>query len=72
VSRSLARQDGRGEEAEARFEREANAFHERVRRGYEALAAAEPRRVLRLSAEGTPGEVAVRVWDAVADLFGEE
>ena len=38
---------------EARFERETRRFYERVRRGYRALARAQPRRVLLVNGEDT-------------------
>lgn len=71
VRRSLERQMDEGVVVEARFEREARAFHERVRRGYAAIAEREPRRFRRVDAGGTEDEVAERVWDALGDLFGE-
>jgi dTMP kinase len=47
--------------AEGRFEDEAIAFHRRVREGYLALASAQPARIERVDASGTPDEVAARV-----------
>jgi dTMP kinase len=62
--RARARQ---GVNALDRLEREALAFHERVRDGYQALAAAEPGRILRIDAspsiatiQGTVREVLLR------------
>jgi dTMP kinase len=57
------------EAAEGRFEREAVAFHRRVREGYLALADAEPFRFRIVAAEGTPDEIAARVADLLSDLF---
>jgi len=54
---------------EGRFEREALAFHRRVREGYLALADAEPFRFRIVAAEGSPDEIAVRVADLLSDLF---
>lgn len=69
VRRSLERQ-GRGEgPREERFEAEVLAFHERVRRGYRALAAAFPERVRLVDASGPPETVAERVWAEVGILF---
>ncbi|HJS74781.1 MAG TPA: dTMP kinase [Vicinamibacteria bacterium] len=62
---SRARRRNRGSVShrkEGRFEIEALAFHERVRRGYLALARKEPRRFLLLSAEGSPAKVHEAVW----------
>lgn len=50
-----------------RLESETLEFHRRVRAGYQAIAAAEPDRVLLIDADGTPDEVAERVRGAVAD-----
>jgi dTMP kinase len=55
--------EGRGAD---RFEREALAFHERVREGYLALAARDPGRVRVVDAAGPVDAVAARVWAAVA------
>ena len=49
-----------------RMEAAGDAFHERVRHGFAALAGAEPGRWAVVDAGGSPGEVAERVW-AVAD-----
>lgn len=48
---------------EARFEGESLAFHQRVRRGYLAMARREPRRFLVLSAEGPRSRVHEQVWE---------
>jgi dTMP kinase len=48
-----------------RLESEERAFHERVRAGYEALAAREPARWLRVDGQGTVDEVAARVRSAL-------
>ncbi|PKQ17140.1 MAG: dTMP kinase [Actinobacteria bacterium HGW-Actinobacteria-7] len=53
-----------------RLEAEDAAFHERVRSGFLAIAAAEPRRVRVVDASGTADEVEQRVWAMVADLVG--
>lgn len=49
-----------------RIEGEPLEFHRRVISGFEAIAAAEPARVLRIDASGTAEAVAERVWDAVS------
>lgn len=50
-----------------RLDSEAVAFHERVREGYLALAAAEPQRWVVVDATLPPDALAERVWDAVRD-----
>lgn len=49
------------------FQREDNAFHERVRRGYLALAKEDPGRWLVLDAARSPPELADMIFEAVAD-----
>ncbi len=53
-----------------RLDAEESAFHERVRDGYEVMAAAEPGRFARVDAEGDPAEVARRVRAVVAERLG--
>lgn len=65
VSRGLARAGRVG--AHDRIEREAAVFHERVRSGYLAIAAAEPHRVRVLDGDRSPEELLAEV---VADLDG--
>ena len=66
LSRALGRSQGA---SEIRFEREALAFHERVRRGYLEIARREPARVRVVDGAGPPEAVAERVWAVVRDLF---
>jgi len=66
-ARARNRADG-SESSEGRFEAEDLAFHARVREGYLALAADQPRfRVV--PAAGDPSEVEARVRDALRDLL---
>lgn len=51
------------ENDEGRFEAEDLRFHRRVREGYLALAEAEPKRFVRIDAEGSVDEVFARVND---------
>lgn len=71
VEVGLARRDaGRAAEL-TRFEdseRHDLAFHERVRRGYLELAAADPERWVVLDAQGTPDDVAAEVG-RIVDAF---
>ena len=55
---------------EERFELEALAFHQRVRDGYLALAAAEPGRFLTVDAAGTIDEIAGVIADKVLQRLG--
>ena len=60
----LRRARGRGGE-ELRFEAEDVRFYRRVREGYLALAAAEPKRFVVIDANGTADEVAKHVSEAL-------
>ena len=64
VELGLRRARRRG--ASDRLEAEELAFHERVRAGYDALAAAEPERWLRVDGSGPVEEVAQAVWRGLA------
>ncbi len=72
VDDGLARRRG-GPQAElTRFEtsdEHDREFHERVRNGFLALAAADPGRWRIVDASGPPDQVAIAVWDAVRDLL---
>src|SRR5262245_27930222 len=63
VGTGLARVGKRG--VHDRLESETRAFHERVRKGYETLASAEPQRWIKVDGEGEPEEVGARVAAAV-------
>ncbi len=52
-----------------RIEEADRSFFERVARGYEALAAAEPGRVHKLDASGSIAEIASALWKSVAPLL---
>jgi dTMP kinase len=53
------------------FEREALAFHRRVRRGYLDILRSEPKRVRRLDAGRSPAEVAAQVRAIVEEYLGD-
>jgi len=53
-------------EAEGRFEAERLEFHQRVRAGYRALAAAEPARFAVIDAAPGPDAVAEVIWSVVS------
>ena len=48
-----------------RIELAGDDFHERLRRGYAELAEAEPRRIVRIDANGTVDEVWERLWTSL-------
>jgi dTMP kinase len=52
-----------------RFEREARAFHQRVRAGYHQLAGREPERFRIIDADQAMDEVASKVWKAVKEAL---
>ena len=56
------------DESSRRFEDEPLSFHERVRRGYLELAAAEPERWTVIDGMADPDEVELSIWDAVNDI----
>ena len=67
VKEGLARKRG---ERRDRFEGEAIAFHQRVREGYLALAAAEPERWLVVDATLPKAKVERIIWERVSRLLG--
>lgn len=62
VARARARVAG---VAPDRLESETIGFHQRVRDGFQAQAAADPDRWVTVAAEGSPDEVWAKVWDHV-------
>jgi dTMP kinase len=55
---------------EARFDQEALAFHQRVRRGYLRMARAEPERYAIVPADGTPKSVHEELWRVAWERVG--
>ena len=55
--------------ASDRFEREAQAFHERVRKGFRALAEAEPDRFRAVRTDRPMEETRAAIWEAVQEVF---
>ncbi|HEY2753061.1 dTMP kinase [Phenylobacterium sp.] len=53
--------------SEMRFESKGQAFHERLREGFLAIARGEPQRCAVIDATGSLEEVEARVWTAVED-----
>jgi dTMP kinase len=68
VERGLARK--LGEIGQDSIGHEHRAFHERVRDGYRALAAAEPQRWTVMDASRPAAEIADAIWDRVRRLLG--
>ena len=69
VTEGLARAVGRGHD-EDRYEKMDLGFHQRLRDGYLAIAAAEPKRCAVLQAEGEPAEIARQVLALVDERLG--
>ena len=61
------RRNERTDRSEARIDEESFAFHERVRRGYRALAESEPERFVAIDGRGSIGEVAAAIREALRD-----
>lgn len=54
---------------ETRMDEQEAAFYERVHAAYEEVASANPARFRRIDGNGTPQEVAARVWSAFAPVL---
>lgn len=67
----LAERFASGIEAD-RFEREADDFHSRVRRGFLQLAAESPDRFRIISTDGSIDSTATAIWKCIADRFNEQ
>ena len=61
IARARGRNNSRGLEAEARFENEELAFHERVRQGYLTLVAQEPDRIRVVDASSSAEAIQAKV-----------
>jgi len=66
LSRARKRNERSGQ-AESRIDDESAAFHESVRKGYLALAAAEPSRFVVIDGRASISEVAERIREALRD-----
>lgn len=64
----LDRAGGRGTPGEDRFEKKGLAYHSKLRDGFLALAAADPKRCRVIDTSGDVEEVAAEIWSAVAPL----
>ncbi len=71
VEVGLARAAARDSNAETRFEAKGAAFHQRLRDGFLAIAAAEPERCVVLDGAGSIEAVAEAVWRRVSQRLAE-
>ena len=73
VELGLGRKRAQGDDGAewTRFEAETLAFHERVREGYRALAAADPERWVVLDARRAPADLHQDIWQAVSARLAE-
>ena len=61
--------DRKSAKRQDRFEREALAFHQRVREGYLKLVADEPQRWLVIDASQSKRKIAEIIWQRVSQLL---
>lgn len=66
LSRAKRRNERSGQ-SESRIDEESAAFHENVRKGYLALAAAEPGRFIVIDGRAGIGDVAIQIREALQD-----
>ena len=52
-----------------RIEEAGRSFFERVAKGYQAIAAAEPKRIRPINAAGMVAEIQAAIWNEVAPLL---
>ena len=69
LARAGRRSAAKNGPAEDHYEQMGAAFHERLRRGFRAIAKAEPKRCRMIDASGSIDEVAERIWAQVARRF---
>ena len=72
IARAHGRNSSRGLEAEARFENEDIAFHERVRQGYLALAEQEPDRIQIVDASLPTVAVQAKIRMFIDDILSKQ
>jgi dTMP kinase len=65
----LARAHSRNQQHEMRYEQQGADFHQRVRAAYHELARREPRRFRLIDGNGSPEDIAAKVWDDVLTLL---
>jgi dTMP kinase len=67
----LSRAHSRAQHHEMRYEQQGAEFHQRVREAYHELARREPQRFRLIDGNGSPEDIAVKVWQDVAGLLAE-
>ena len=72
LSRALRRETEQQNWSEGRFEREALAFHQRIRAGYLTLAAAEPQRFRIIDASTSVEQIAGQIVTLVQDFLRQK
>jgi len=68
LERAVNRNKEMNQESNGRFEQEAIAFHEAVRRGYHMLAAADQKRFVRVDAMLSEEEITARLIEHIEDI----
>ena len=68
LARRAAREAATNTSAD-RFEREGGDFHARLREGFNTLAKENPQRIVRIDANGTPGQVWENIWKSIKHML---
>lgn len=69
IETGLQRAHSRNQQHEMRYEQQDLEFHRRVRSAYHELARREPQRFRLIDGQGTPEEIAARIWQELAGLL---
>ena len=67
----LARAHSRNQNHEMRYEQQGAEFHQRVRAAYHDLARREPQRFRLIDGNGSPEQIAEKVWQEVAAVLAK-
>jgi dTMP kinase len=67
----LARAHSRNQQHEMRYEQQTADFHQRVRAAYHELARREPARFRLIDGNGSPEDIAAKVWQEVAGALAK-
>ena len=67
----LARAHSRAQHHEMRYEQQGAEFHQRVRAAYHELARREPKRFRLIDGNGSPEDIAAKVWREVAGVLAK-